>query len=46
MRTRTMVMLFAALMVLNMNSAGGQSQWSQFRGPNGSGIAPDGKKMH
>ncbi|MCK4644803.1 MAG: PQQ-binding-like beta-propeller repeat protein [Candidatus Aminicenantes bacterium] len=45
MRTRTIIMLLAALMVLNMNKAGGQSHWSQFRGPNGSGIAPDDKKL-
>ena len=43
MQMRIIVMLIAALMVLNIDGTSGQTNWNQFRGPNGSGIATDGK---
>lgn len=41
MHSRTLIVGIFLSMTLTMSHAAGQSSWSQFRGPNGSGIAPD-----
>ena len=42
---RLNVVLLAVIIVLNINIVWGQAKWNQFRGPNGSGIAPDANKL-
>ena len=45
MRLKTVVMLTVFLVFSTMNSAKGQSNWPQFRGPNGLGISEETNKL-
>ena len=45
MRRRTIVLLFATLIIFNMNLISDQTNWPQFRGPGGLGIAKAGPKL-
>jgi outer membrane protein assembly factor BamB len=45
MKTGTTTLFLAGLLTAGAVPVLGQSQWSQFRGPGGSGIAPDGKEL-
>ena len=45
MRLKTVVILTVFLIFSTMNSANGQSNWPQFRGPSGLGISEEIKKL-
>ena len=45
MRLKTVVILTVFLVLSFMNSAKGQSNWPQFRGPNGLGISEETNKL-
>ena len=45
MRLKTVVILTTVLVFSTINSAKGQSNWPQFRGPNGLGISSETKKL-
>ncbi|MCJ7581854.1 MAG: PQQ-like beta-propeller repeat protein, partial [Candidatus Aminicenantes bacterium] len=45
MRGRPFILLFTLLMISNLGLASDQTNWPQFRGPGGLGIAEDGYKL-
>lgn len=45
MRTRSVILALTVLITFTIGNALGQSNWNQFRGPNGSGITAETKKL-
>ena len=45
MRGRMIASIFAILFMFNLGLASDQTNWPQFRGPGGSGIAKGGQKL-
>ena len=44
-RIKVSTLFFLAFLVLAYSQTSGQSQWNQFRGPNGSGVAANTKVL-
>ena len=45
MKSRSIIFAAALVLLFNLGAVWGQSNWSQFRGPQGSGIAPDNNPL-